>query len=913
MGPKRRKKWLSRFLINIGTSGKFMGEREFGMSDYLIRYVVLNFISISGAGILIGFITVRLREGKYGTVAACGVMFLIALLTITFSRMKKVKQIVPALLLMVFYGLLCITITWLGEAEGSNFLFIYMYPAITIMLLGMRLGIIFSTTLLALMSAEMFIPGFSRFSYSATVPIHLLVTYFLVFSVMVTIETTRQTKDRLIAVQTKRLNELKEEAEMANRTKGNFLASMSHEIRTPMNAIVGMSELLLRGELPGDSRAYAQDIKHASSNLISIINDILDFSKIEAGKLEIVPMKYLLSSLVNDAVSIIRMRLMEKPVRFYTNIDAAIPNGLVGDEVRLRQVFLNLLSNSVKYTDKGHISVTITADRRTEDEVWLRITVADTGRGMKEEDQAKLFSDFTQVDTKKNRSIEGTGLGLAITKRLCTAMGGDVSVESEYGKGSAFTVLIPQGIHSDVPFAVVDDPANKKVLVYEGRKVYADSVSWSLANMKVPHTLVANDDEFAEALRREDWSFVFSGYGLYEKIKPVLESHKTEAPDTETSDKESPGRKKPPLALMVEWGTETFIPDVRFLSLPVQSLSIANILNGKADSKGYYHSSESLGLVRFTIPNARLLIVDDIPTNLKVAEGLLAPYNAQIEICLSGMEAIQLVKTRNYDLVFMDHMMPIMDGIEATQAIREWELSAGEQGDAGRRQVPIVALTANVMAGMKETFLEKGFSDFLAKPIDLSKLDEILAYWIPKEKREIGSRELGVRNREEKNSPLSASLSPLPNIPGVDVQKGIAMTGGTVPLYIQVLALFNQDAKERLPFFQTVPNGETVAAFTTQVHALKSASASLGASGLSLEAGRLEAAGKNGDFAFIRENLAGFAEKLSELIENIHTALEENSIPHSQFPTLNSPLPTPYLLSLPLPLNLKTQLKLTAF
>ena len=552
---------------------------------------------------------------------------------------------------------------------------------------------------------------------------------FLIFLLLVIMNIFIVRSENTLTEQNLQLLDANRKAEAASQAKSDFLAKMSHEIRTPMNAITGMAELLLRGNLKDESREYAKDIKHAASNLISIINDILDFSKVEAGKLEIVPTNYILSSMINDTVSIIKIRLKGRPIRFFTNIDGKIPNGLIGDEVRIRQIVINLLSNAVKYTDKGHISITITEDKREGEKVWLKIVVSDTGNGIKEEDQAKLFQDFIQVGMNKGYS-KGTGLGLAITKRLCIAMGGDITMESEYGKGSTFTVIIPQGFHANTPFAVVENAASKKVLVYERRTVYAQSLIWTLENLKVPHTLVDDDAAFAEAIEKEEWFFVFSGHGLLKKIKELMEK-----PDTDF-----PSGKKPNVALMVEWDDDIFIPNVHTVSLPVQSISIANVLNSGKEGKGYYESPEINDKTHVTIPGARLLVVDDVNTNLKVAKGLLSSYKATVDTALSGAEAIELVKhsamhDKEYDIIFMDHMMPDMDGIETTAAIRAWEVQQEDLG-ISRNAIPIIALTANAVAGMKEMFLAKGFNDFIGKPIDTARLDELLIRWIPREKRE---------------------------------------------------------------------------------------------------------------------------------------------------------------------------------
>jgi len=671
--------------------------------------------------------------------------------------------------------------------------------------------------------------------------------------------------EKKIAEASRQLEDALEQALSANRAKSAFLSIMSHEIRTPMNAITGMAELLLRGELYGESRGYAHDIKQAGANLLAIINDLLDFSKIEAGKLEIIPAKYLLASLINDVVSIIRMRLVEKPIRFYTNIDGAIPNCLVGDEVRLRQILLNLLSNAVKYTDKGYIGFSITQEKRTDDRIWLRITIIDTGHGIKQEDQEKLFGEFVQVDTKKNRTTEGTGLGLAIVKNLCAAMGGSVELTSKYGEGSSFTVRLPQGVDSQEAFAAVENAGEKKVLVFERRTIYATSVCWSLENMQVPYVMVHDIDDFNRALFGEEWFFVFSGYGLYGKIKPMLD----------LPAENFPGGKKPDVALMVEWDVEAYIPNVRFVSIPVQSLSIANVLNGRTDRREYFESSDT---IQFIYPRARLLVVDDIPTNLKVVEGLLVPYKIVVDTCLSGAEAVELVKRYDYDIVFMDHMMPEMDGIEATAVIRDRERNLAKIG-VDRAAVNIVALTANAVSGMKELFIENGFNDFLAKPIDVSKLDKVLERWIPPGKRE-KAKDYGLENVAASGLPAGALSRDIRDliIPGLDTVSGVANTGGTLIGYRQVLSVFHKDATERLPLLQTVPTAENLTAFITQVHALKSVCASLGAQEISLEAARLEAAGKAGDMSYVEENLASFAQRLAALTENIGAALGLHSM-----------------------------------
>ena len=521
----------------------------------------------------------------------------------------------------------------------------------------------------------------------------------------------------------------------ANNIKSDFLAKMSHEIRTPMSAISGMTELILRENTTGATREYAQTISQASTSLLSIINSLLDFSKIEKGGIELQEVDYSLTSLLNDMDTIVRMQLLTNDVNLIINPTGNIPDVLYGDETKIRQILINLLSNAVKHTKIGYISLTVSHELSgADDSLDLIMIVEDTGRGIKQEDIGNLFTEYYQVYT----NTDGVGLGLAITKGFVTAMGGTIEVESEFGKGSTFSVIIPQKT------------------------------------------------------------------GNPEQLKLT-----TKSPGIDTA---------------INIYDESFV---------------------------------------FTSPNARVLIVDDIDTNLKVVSGLLEPYAMTVDLCSSGIEAVNAVKSVQYDLIFMDYRMPDMDGMEATQRIRRLG-----KNDPYYNRLPIIALTANAVSGMREMFLKGGFTDFMSKPIDTSELNNILIERIPKAKH-VYSR----FNADEIKNVESPVF--IPNeIEGVDINSGIKLSGGNVEYYFEALISFHSDVLYRLDLLEKYISDGNLKDYTTTVHALKSASANIGANELSKLAGSLENAGINNDLHFIEEQNVLFTNAAKKLLENISVALD---------------------------------------
>jgi len=608
-----------------------------------------------------------------------------------------------------------------------------------------------------------------------------------------------------------------------------------------MNAIIGMTELALRENELGAAHKHIGAVKQAGVHLLSLVNDILDFSKIEVGKLEILEEEYIVSSLVNDVVSIIRMRLIDSHVRFVVNIDCNIPNSLIGDETRIRQILLNLLNNAVKYTDMGFVSFTAQSEVIDDKNINLVLEVMDSGRGIKQEDAEKLFSEYMQVDLDKNRGIEGVGLGLAITWNIVKAMGGEIKVNSEYGKGSIFTVSIPQKISSSEPLASVNNPDKIRVIVYERRELFANSIAFSIDNLGVHCTLVSSNSELHDELSAKKYNFIFISFSLYENNKDTI---------TRLG-------KQAKVVLLAEFG-ETTNEKISTIAMPVYSSSIANILNGVSENFNLSENEETIG--RFIAPEAIVLIVDDINTNLKVAQGLMAPYKIQVDLCRSGREAIQAVTDIRYDLIFMDQKMPNMDGIEATALIRE----KGNE-DPYYKNVPIVALTANAVSGAKETFLKSGFNDYLSKPIDTVRLNVILERWIPKEKKKHSEDD----NKAETKEEISGKIE----IEGLNTEKGIFFSGGTERVYLETLEIFYKDGVEKIESIKECLNNNDLNLYTIHVHALKTASANVGADELSKAAALLEQAGERRDKTYIESYTSALLVSLETILNNIMNVL----------------------------------------
>ncbi len=495
-----------------------------------------------------------------------------------------------------------------------------------------------------------------------------------------------------------------EAAELANRAKGEFLANMSHEIRTPMNAILGMTDLALRNFPQESVLDNLNNIRTAGKSLLSIINDILDFSKIEAGALEVVAEKYSVTSLINDVVTMIHVRIEDRPLDFIIEDDPNMPGEMIGDITRLKQIVINLLTNAVKFTKKGHIIFTIGGEPVKGTTFYrLKVSVKDTGIGIRREDIPLIFGNFSQLDTRRNRSVEGTGLGLAIVKNLVELMGGEIEVESVYGEGSCFSFYVLQQVENLKPLVTLAPDSSRSAAVWLSNPVRETILAKKIETLEVPCRVIDGFENIAS------YSHVFFDYSKHKSLRNIS------CPHTKL--------------IAVSRGLaedQTIESGMRVVYTPLSSHVVARLLDESAQHRaGFVEATAKMEKVMLS--GTKMLVVDDNEINRLIAQSVVELYGGVVDSASSGLEAVEMIKWHEYDLVFMDHMMPEVDGVDATRMIRALE---------GQRfkKMPIVALTANVIGDVRNMFIESGMNDFLAKPLDVQELERVFKEWLPREK-----------------------------------------------------------------------------------------------------------------------------------------------------------------------------------
>ena len=537
-----------------------------------------------------------------------------------------------------------------------------------------------------------------------------------------------------------------EVAQKSSEAKSSFLSNMSHEIRTPINAILGMNEMILRQDNDPEILEYAMNIKSAGNSLLSIINDILDFSKIEAGKMDILPVNYNLSSMINDLVNMISVRAEGKGLDINVNVDENIPDQLEGDEVRIKQCVTNILTNAVKYTEQGSVKMNVTYKEADDNNIYLRFTVSDTGIGIKEEDLNKLFSPFERIEETRNRTIEGTGLGMSIVKKLLAMMDTKLEVKSVYGEGSEFS------------FEIIQKVVNREA-IGDFKKRYKEYIK---------------------------------------------------------------GLKK-------------------------------------------YHE-------KYHAPDAKVLVVDDTPMNLTVVKGLLKATRIQVDTADSGKETLKKVQEQKYDIIFIDHRMPEMDGLETLAAMKELEGNLNEG-------VPCIALTANAGLGAREEYINAGFDDYIAKPINSELLESMIRNYLPDEKILEADEKDNGEDTDKGSDDASTSLDaddPLRKIQGIDLTEAIKNCG-SIEVLREVINNYYSSIDKEASNIESFVKDKDFRNYTVTVHALKSSSRLIGAMELSKMAAYLEKCGND-------ENEDEIVAKTFELLELYRSYKEKLGVAVEEVP-----------------------------
>ncbi|WP_417763358.1 response regulator [Shewanella sp.] len=566
----------------------------------------------------------------------------------------------------------------------------------------------------------------------------------------------------------------RDQADAASRAKSDFLANMSHEIRTPMNAIIGLSQLCLQTALTPKQQDYLEKIERSSQSLLGILNDILDFSKIEAGKLDIETVPFQLDNLLEDLADMFSLRAADKQLELLFSVAASVPGALIGDPLRLYQILVNLMGNALKFTEQGEVMLSVTELSRHEHEIELKFAVKDTGIGLTQEQQQKLFQSFSQADSTTTRRYGGTGLGLAISKQLAHLMGGEIGVESLYGHGSTFYFTAKLQIADSTQLKVTEELEGMPVLVVDDNATARSILKATLTGMGFEVDTARGGYEALQKYQQKQY-----GLALIDWMMPEMNG-------IETAKKLKALDDNPLIIMISAHASHDLIEQLTadeingYVAKPASASQLLDSIMVALGRSGVVHIRRKLpsaDLPLQLLQGKRILLVEDNQMNQEVASEFIRIAGMQLSIANNGQEALDMLQQQPFDLVLMDCQMPIMDGYQATQALRQQPQFA---------DLPIVAMTANAMSGDRERCLAAGMNDHLAKPIEVKLLYQTLLHYLASSEDNNDAVE-----PLEETSPLhSHQLVTWPISDEIDVDRGLQLVQGSKRLYQRILERF---------------------------------------------------------------------------------------------------------------------------